>query len=80
VTGWLTRTGTARFTLRGPKVFLTNCDAKIATRGIPLAALHAGDRVFWVLFQRGYEGEAYAVADIGPEEIRYPVSVHGCCC
>jgi hypothetical protein len=80
VTGWLTRTGTGPLTLRDPSVFLTNCDAKIARRAIPLAALRAGDRVFWVLLQRGYESEAYAIADIGADAIRYPISVHagGC--
>jgi hypothetical protein len=77
VTGWLTRIGAGPFTLRDPAVFLTNCDAKIARIGRPLAALHAGDRLFWVLLQRGYESEAYAVADIGPDEIRYPISVPG---
>ena len=77
VTGFLTRTPNGPLTLRDPRVFLTNCDAKTALRSIPLAALHTSDRVFWVLLQRGYESEAFAVADIGPDEIRYPISVRG---
>ena len=77
VTGWLTRTPNGLLTLRDQKVFLTDCDQKTALTSIPLAALHANDRVFWVLLQRGYESEAFAVADIGPDEIRYPISVRG---
>ncbi len=76
MTGWLTGTA-GTLTLRDPKVFLTDCDAKEARMGLPLAALRVLDQLFWVLQEHGYEDETYLVAEVGPTEVRYPIQVNG---
>jgi hypothetical protein len=77
MTGWLTPTDTDTYTLLDPRVFVTDCDAKGARTGLPLGALRASGRLFWVLQEHGYEDETYLIVDIGPSEIRYPIDVNG---
>jgi hypothetical protein len=77
MTGWLVPTDAGTLTLRDPKVFLTDCDAKEVRTALPLAALRVSGQLFWVLQEHGYEDETYVIAEIGPSEVRYPIDVNG---
>ena len=77
MTGWLVPTDAGTLTLRDPKVFLTDCDAKQVRTALPLAALRVSGQLFWVLQEHGYEDETYVIAEIGPSEVRYPIDVNG---
>jgi hypothetical protein len=77
MTGWLVPTDAGALTLRDPKVFLTDCDAKEVRTALPLAALRVSGQLFWVLQEHGYEDETYVIAEIGPSEVRYPIDVNG---
>ena len=48
-----------------------------ARAGEPLAAIHLGDRLFWILQEHGWEDESYIVAEIAARGIYYRVSVNG---
>ena len=72
MTGWLVPTDAGALTLRDPKVFLTDCDAKGVRTALPLAALHVSGQLFWVLQEHGYEDETYVIAEIGPSEFDTP--------
>lgn len=77
MTGWLVPTDAGTLTLRDPKIFLTNCDAKEARTGLPLAAFRISDQLFWVLQEHGYEDETYLIAEIRQSEVRYPIEFNG---
>lgn len=77
MTGWLVPTEAGTFTLLDPRVFLTDCDAKVARTGLPLAALRVSGQLFWVLQEHGYEDETYLIAEIRALELRYPIEVNG---
>jgi hypothetical protein len=51
-------------------MFLTDCDEKTSRSAWPLAAVHVGDRTFWVLQEHGYESEVYAIEEIGAADTR----------
>jgi hypothetical protein len=38
---------------------------------------HVSDLAFWVLQEHGYEDETYLIAEIGPADVRYPITVNG---
>ncbi len=76
-TGWLVPTDAGTFTVLDPKVFVTNCDAKEARTGLPLAAFRVSGQLFWVLQEHGYEDETYLIAEIREVEVRYPIDVNG---
>jgi hypothetical protein len=65
MTGWLVPAAAQTLTVLDPKVFVTDCDAKEARTGLPLAALRVADRSYWVLQEHGYEDETYLIAEIG---------------
>ena len=77
MTGWLVPTDDGTFKLLDPKVFLTDCDAKEARNGVPLAAFRVSGRSFWVLQEHGYEDETYLIVDIRASAVRYPIEVNG---
>jgi hypothetical protein len=77
MTGWLVPTDGGALTLRDPKVFLTDCDAKEVRTALPLAVLRVSGQLFWVLQEHGYEDETYVIAEIGLSETRYPIDVSG---
>lgn len=77
MTGWLVPKDDGTFTLLDPKVFLTDCDAKEARTGVPLAAFRVSGQLFWVLQEHGYEDEAYLIVEIRASEVRYPIHVNG---
>jgi hypothetical protein len=77
MTGWLTHEGAEALTIHSPRVFLTDCDAKVVRTAEPLAALHLSDRLFWILQEHGYEDESYIVAEIARPGIRYHLTVNG---
>jgi hypothetical protein len=77
MTGWLVPTDDGTFALLDPKVFLTDCDAKVTRTGLPLAAIRVSDQLFWILQEHGYEDETYLIAEIGPTDVRYPIKVNG---
>jgi hypothetical protein len=77
MTGWLVPTDDGTFTLLDPKMFLTDCDAKEARTGVPLAAFRISGQSFWVLQEHGYEDETYLIVEIRASEIRYPIEVNG---
>jgi hypothetical protein len=77
MTGWLVPAGDGTFTLLDPKVFLTDCDAKEARTGVPLAAFRVSGQLFWVLQEHGYEAETYLIVEIRKSEVRYPIEVNG---
>jgi hypothetical protein len=77
MTGWLVPRDTGTYSLLDPKVFVTDCDAKEARTGLPLAAFHISGQLFWVLQEHGYEDETYLIAEIREAEIRYPIEANG---
>jgi len=77
MTGWLLPTDAGALTLADVKVFLTDCDAKVARSGLPLAAFRVSDRLFWVLQEHGYEDETFVIAEVGPSDVRYRIEVNG---
>ena len=77
MTGWLLPTDDATLTVLDPKVFLTDCDAKEARTGVPLAAFRVSGQLFWVLQEHGYEDETYLIVEIRASEVRYPIEVNG---
>jgi hypothetical protein len=77
MTGWLIRADDDGFRVRAPRIFLTDCDGVQVRTAEPLAALHVSNRLFWILREHGYEDVSYVVAEIGPSEIRYAMSVYG---
>lgn len=77
MTGWLVPADDGTFNLLDPRVFLTNCDAKEARTGVPLAAFRASGQLFWVLQEHGYEDETYLIVEIRATEVRYPIEVNG---
>ncbi len=77
MTGWLVPTDAGTYTLLDPKVFITDCDAKEARTGLPLAAFRVSGQLFWVLQEHGYEDETYLIVEIRASEIRYPLDVNG---
>ena len=77
MTGWLLPTDDATLTVLDPKVFLTDCDAKEARTGVPLAAFRVSGQLFWVLQEHGYEDETYLIAEIRETAVRYPIEVNG---
>ena len=70
VTGWLLPGAGGVLTLRQPTVFLTDCDRKIAQRGLPLAAFRVANRMFWILQQHGWEDESYVIVEIGATNVQ----------
>ena len=50
----------SRFACRSKSV-LTDCDAKEARSGVPLAAFRVSSQLFWVLQEHGYEDETQTV-------------------
>jgi hypothetical protein len=77
VTGWLIPTDAGTYRVLDPRVFVTDCDAKEARIGLPLAAFRISGRLFWVLQEHGYEDETYLIADIRETAIQYPIDVNG---
>ena len=77
LTGWLVPTDAGTYTVLDPKVFVTDCDAKEARTGLPLAAFRVSGQLFWVLQEHGYEDETYLIAEIRETEVRYPIEVNG---
>ena len=77
MTGWLVPTDDGTFTVLDPKVLLTDCDAKEARTGVPLAAFRVSGELFWVLQEHGYEDETYLMVEIRASEVRYPIGVNG---
>lgn len=77
VTGWLVPADTGTYRLLDPKVFVTDCDAKEASIGLPLAAFRVSGQLFWVLQAHGYEDETYVIAEIRETAVRYPIEVNG---
>ena len=77
MTGWLLPADAGGWTLRNPRVWLTDCDLKEPRIALPLAALQASSRLFWVLQEHGYEDETYVIAEVGPSEVRYSLAVNG---
>lgn len=77
MTGWLVPTDAKTYTLLDPKVYVTDCDAKEARTGLPLAAFRISGRLLWVLQEHGYEDETYLIAEIRETGIRYPIEVNG---
>ena len=77
VTGWLFPDGVGRFTLHDAKVFLTDCDEKVARTAWPLAAIHLPNQLVWILQEHGYEDESYVVADITARGVRRALEVGG---
>jgi len=69
LTSWLVRDADT-YRLVAPRMFLTDCDEKTARSAWPLAAVHVGDRAFWVLQEHGYESEVYAIEEIGAADTR----------
>jgi hypothetical protein len=80
MTGWLVLTQAQTWALWNPKVVVTDCDAKEARTGWPLASFQVSGRLFWVLQDHGWEDERYIVAEIGPTAVRYPIQVNGGSC
>jgi len=77
MTGWLLPTADGTLALRDAKVFMTDCDEKEVRTALPLAIVHVSDLPFWVLQEHGYEDEIYLIAEIGPADVRYPITVNG---
>jgi hypothetical protein len=77
MTGWLVPTDAGTYTLLDPKVFVTDCDAKEARTGLPLAAFRISGQLFWILQEHGYEDETYLIVEIRASEVRYPIDVNG---
>jgi hypothetical protein len=69
LTSWLVL-DSGSYRLVSPRMFLTDCDEKTARSAWPLAAMHVGDRAFWVLQEHGYESEVYAIEEIGAADTR----------
>jgi hypothetical protein len=77
MTGWLVPAVGGALTLRDAKLFLSDCDEKDVRTALPLAAVHLGNQVFWVLQEHGYEDETYLIAEIGSTSVRYRLEVNG---
>lgn len=77
MTGWLLPADAGGWTLRNPRVWLTDCDLTEGRIALPLAALRVSSQLFWVLQEHGYEDETYVIAEVGPSEVRYPIAVNG---
>jgi hypothetical protein len=77
MTGWLVPSDAGTYTVVDPRMFLTDCDAKEARTGLPLAAFRVSGQLFWVLQEHGYEDETYLIAEIRQSDIRYPIEANG---
>ena len=77
MTGWLLPQADGTYVVAGARMFVTDCDAKEARMGRPLGTIRIGNQPFWVLQEHGYEDETYLIVEVGPSEIRYPLTVNG---
>jgi hypothetical protein len=77
MTGWLVPTDAGTYTLLDARVFVTDCVAKEARTGLPLAAFRVSGQLFWVLQEHGCEDETYLIVEIRASEVRYPIDVNG---
>lgn len=77
MTGWLLPADAGEWTLRNPRVWLTDCDLKEPSIALPLATLRLSGRLFWVLQEHGYEDETYNIVEVGPSEVRHAIKVNG---
>ncbi len=83
ITGWLipnhadANANANAVALRATKVFLTDCDAKEAHVGRPLAAVEVGGQLFWLVQDHEYEGERYIIDEIRQTGVRQVMQFYG---
>ena len=77
MTGWLVLTDSDAYAVLDPKVFVTDCDAKVVQTAVPLGAFRVSTQLYWVMEEHAYEGEGYSIAELRRSGIRYPIQVNG---